>query len=112
MLAFDKKIVIDRAFGYAKIKTQVPANNAFVHRIASISKTITKQSIFSLVASKQLDLDAKVFPLLNICCKENPKAAKITIRHLVTHTTGIWPTKTRESDPMFRKQNLCHAQLI
>ena len=42
----------------------------------------------------------------------NTKADWITIKHLLDHKTGLWPTKTREEDPMFKYPNLKQNLLI
>ena len=41
-----------------------------------------------------------------------PGAELITVEHLLSHTTGCWPTTTREEDPVFSKQTLSTPKLI
>ncbi len=36
----------------------------------------------------------------------------ITVAHLLNHTVGLWPTTTRELDPMFYSTTDDHNQLI
>ena len=37
---------------------------------------------------------------------------EITVQHLLDHTVGAWPTKTRPEDPMFNRVELSHRILI
>lgn len=60
--------------------------------VASISKPITAVAIMKLVEQKKLSLDNKLYPLIQ---NKFPKAGKgvdkVTIRQLLTHTSGLKP---------------------
>lgn len=73
--------------GYRDLKSQAPANGDMVHRIASISKSMTAIAIMQLVEKGKLDLDA----ILQTYVPEYPKKPQgdITIRQLLTHTAGV-----------------------
>ncbi len=85
-VAVEGEIIWAGASGLADVENQVPATAESVYRIASISKPIAATAIMQLVEQGQLDLDDPVqmwlpaFPE-----KEHP----VTIRHLLTHTSGI-----------------------
>src|SRR5260370_5535688 len=62
-------------------------------RIASISKPITSTGIFTLIEAGKLQLDQRVFGPNSIFGDEYPWSAdgsetRVTIEHLLTHTTG------------------------
>ena len=58
-------------------------------RIGSISKTLTTLALLRHVDAGRLDLDAPVAPLLPERLRGPRRAAPITARHLLTHTSGI-----------------------
>jgi len=54
-------IVIDEAYGVSKVKSNTPMSNDNYHRIASVSKAITKQAIEELVRRGKLSYGNLVF---------------------------------------------------
>ncbi|EJW75324.1 hypothetical protein WUBG_13765 [Wuchereria bancrofti] len=85
------RCVWEQGFGYADVEQLVPCKSDTVMRIASISKPVTAALAARLVQSGKLDLDASVqdyvpdFPKK----KYNEKDVTITIRQLLSHTSGI-----------------------
>ena len=109
------ELVYSAAFGVADTAGEAltPAHR---FRIASITKTITSTAIFLLIESGALRLGDRVFGpggrLPNDYAK-SPQSKwidEITIEHLLTHTSGGWTNDG--NDPMFRKPELDHAELI
>ncbi len=85
-VAIDGEIIWTGASGLADVENQVPATAESVYRIASISKPIASTAIMQLVERGQLDLDDTIqtwFPAFP------EKEHAVTIRHLMTHTSGI-----------------------
>lgn len=86
----DGEIVYNNAFGLASIEGKVQATPASRYQIASVSKAFTAAAILSLVEDGKVSLDDTVsrwFP-------DFTAADDITIRHLITHTSGYsdyWP---------------------
>jgi D-alanyl-D-alanine carboxypeptidase len=82
----DGRIVKAKGYGLANIELNVPATPATVYELGSASKQFTAVAILLLAEEGKLSLDdsiAKYFPAA-------PPAWKpITIRHLLTHTSGI-----------------------
>src|SRR5262245_1570230 len=82
----DGKILKVRAYGLADVKSKIPATTNTVFRIGSISKQFVATAIMMLVEENKLRLDDPVSKYLN----GTPSEWKdITIRHLLTHTSGI-----------------------
>ena len=75
-----------RAYGYASLEHCAPATAASVFGIGSISKTITAYATLRLVQAGKLGLDDAVAKLLPAA---HPAWDGITVRHLLTHTSGI-----------------------
>ncbi|MCA1816475.1 MAG: beta-lactamase family protein [Acidobacteria bacterium] len=80
------RVVYEGAFGMANLEEKTPATTATNFRLASVTKQFTAMSVLMLVERKRLTLDTKlteVFP-------DFPAyGSKITIRHLLTHTSGL-----------------------
>lgn len=79
-------IVFDRAYGLANIESRTPLTPRSLMPVNSISKAITGVAIMSLVENGKLRLDAPVGTYL----QELPPTWKpITLRQLLTHTSGL-----------------------
>jgi CubicO group peptidase (beta-lactamase class C family) len=73
-------------YGFADLENDVPATDATVYRLASISKPVTAVLIMQLVEQGKLDLDADVSTLLS----EWPKKRwPVTCRQLLAHLGGV-----------------------
>jgi len=80
------KIIKAAGYGLANIKLQTPATPETVYKIASVSKQFIATGIMLLVQEGQLSLDDAISKYL----EGTPVTWKaITIRHLLTHTSGI-----------------------
>lgn len=97
----NEQIVYSSGIGYAITESEqrvVPSN---LFRLASCSKQFTSFCILKLLENGLLSLDQKVFGTGGILGSEYPnvtsKAADVTVKHLLSHTSG-W---TSDPDPMF-----------
>jgi len=78
--------VVRRAYGMADIEAQRPATPATNYRLASVTKQFTAAAILLLAEDGTLGLDDRVRTWLPAL----PAATDtITIRHLLTHTSGL-----------------------
>jgi CubicO group peptidase (beta-lactamase class C family) len=77
--------------GFADLKTQTPVNADTIFRIMSISKTFTAVALMQLWEQGKFQLDDPANAHLRTLRVEHPDldAPPITIRHLLTHTSGI-----------------------
>ena len=103
------------AFGVADRDTGEALTPQHRFRVASISKPITSTGIFTLIEAGRLQLDQRIFGPNSIFGDDYPWSAdgpetRITIEHLLTHTTGGWKNDAR--DPMFLNKELNHRELI
>ena len=87
LVAEKGKIIYTKGFGQANMEWDIPnkANTKF--RLASISKQFTAMLTVQLVAENKLKLDVPITNYLPGYPKKN--GDKITIHHLLTHTSGI-----------------------
>ena len=82
----DAKIVKMEGYGLANIELNVPARPETVYKIGSVSKQFIATGIMLLIEEGKISLDDNVGKSL----EGTPESWKpITIRHLLTHTSGI-----------------------
>lgn len=88
---FDQELIWSRGFGYANLATKEPVTSNTLYRIASITKLFTSTAIMQLRDEGKLQLDDPVAKHLDWFSVQNPfdDAPQITIRHLLTHTSGL-----------------------
>ena len=82
----DDKIVLTRAYGMANLDHDIPLSPSSIFHVASVSKQFTASAILLLAQDGKLSLDDEVRKYI----PELPDFGKrITIRHLLNHTSGI-----------------------
>jgi len=78
--------VMARGFGYANVELRVPASDSTIYQSGSVGKQFTSAAIMLLAERGKLSLDDPVTKWL----PEGKTAWRgITIRHLLSHTSGI-----------------------
>ena len=79
-------VVLARGYGYANLEHHVPATDSTVYEVGSVSKQFTAAAVVMLSEQGGLRLDDAIAQFL-------PEGATVwkgvTIRHLLTHTSGI-----------------------
>jgi D-alanyl-D-alanine carboxypeptidase len=81
------KLQFHQAFGFANLEFQVTNAPSTKFRIASITKLFTAVLIMQLQESGKLNLAKTISEYLP--SYKGPGASKVTLRHLLTHTSGI-----------------------
>jgi len=108
-LARNGTIVMSEAYGLANKTGSVPVTTSSLFRIASLSKPVTAAAALKLCEAGLLDLDAKVFDILNDIepppgATVDPRLADVTVLDLLRHSGG-WDS-TVSFDPMFRSREI------
>lgn len=95
----DGETVYRKNFGYADLENQKPLGNDAIFRIFSMTKPITAVALMTLYDEGKFQLDDKVSKYIpefkgvmvyNAETKTTePQVRELTIRHLLTHTSGI-----------------------
>jgi CubicO group peptidase (beta-lactamase class C family) len=82
--------IYNYSYGWKDYDRQLRIDNDTKFRIASISKVITALAAMKLVEDNQVDLDSDVSSYLGFTLR-NPNFPdnQITLRHLLTHTSGL-----------------------
>jgi D-alanyl-D-alanine carboxypeptidase len=101
------KAIKTAAYGLANIELNVPAKPETVFEIGSLTKQFTAASILLLAQEGRLSVDDKISAHL----KDTPSAwTNVTIRHLLTHTSGIKSYTGLDGFQLWR--HLTQAQFI
>ncbi len=85
-IAINNELIWADGFGYANLQHMVPAGSHTVYRIASISKPIAAVIAMMLVEMNILALDAPIKEYIPMYPDEQDA---ITMRHLLSHTSGM-----------------------
>lgn len=107
------RLVFARGYGYADLATGERVQPASLFRIASISKPITAVAILQLVEQGKLQLDDKIFDILDYDSEIqalgdafDSRLRDVTISHLLQHRGG-WD-HGQSFDAMFRSVRIAH----
>ena len=88
----DGKLIHSRALGYANIERKLPATASTQFRIASMTKSFVAMAALKLRDQGKLQLDdpvSKYLPEMRKLRAASADAPVITLRHLLTMTTGL-----------------------
>ena len=90
-IVHDQDLIWTKGYGFADLAKKQPATPATAYRIASISKLFTATAILQLRDAGKLQLDDPVAKWLPEFAPAHVDAGSpvITIRHLLTHTSGL-----------------------
>jgi CubicO group peptidase (beta-lactamase class C family) len=99
-------VLLARGFGFSNLELHVPASDSTVYQSGSLGKQFTAAGVVTLAQQGRLRLDDRITRWL-------PEGAgvwdSITVRHLLTHTSGI--TEYTDSTFDYRK-DYTEAQLV
>ncbi|HMI05846.1 MAG TPA: serine hydrolase domain-containing protein [Pedobacter sp.] len=93
LVAKGGKIIYHKAFGMANMELTVPSDTGMVYYIASNTKQFTAVAILQLLEKGLLSLD----DTLGKYVKSIPPVSQITIRQLLSHTSGLNGNGYRDS---------------
>ncbi|MCU5276662.1 beta-lactamase family protein [Bacillus cereus] len=85
LVTIKNHVILRKAYGYANIQDSVLATSKTRYRIGSITKTVVAVSIMQLQEQGKLNIDENV----NKYVSTFPAKKQITLRHLLTHTSGL-----------------------
>src|SRR5260370_34777539 len=90
-IVHDQDLIWSKGYGHADRERRVPVTASTLFRIGSISKLFTTTAIMQLRDAGKLRLDDPVSSQLSWFQVKSaaPDAPGITIRHLLTHTSGL-----------------------
>lgn len=87
LVAADGEVILKEGFGMANMEYDIPNQPNTKHRLGSITKQFTAALILQLAEEGKLKLDEPISTYLPDY--KGPAADKVTIHHLLTHSSGI-----------------------
>src|SRR5512147_182418 len=76
-------------FGVTSVENPLPVTPETLFQVGSISKTFTATALMMLMEAGQVDLDTPIRVYLpNFRLSDEDVAARVTLKHLLTHTGG------------------------
>jgi CubicO group peptidase (beta-lactamase class C family) len=122
-IARDGKIVYNKAFGYDDAEKKTPMRTDLIFRIASQTKAITSVAVMMLFEEGKFMLDDPIskyipqfknpqvidkFNLADTTWTTIPANREVTIRDLLTHTSGIGYAQigSKEANAMYAKNHI------
>jgi len=82
--------------GYGQTASRTALTPSTPMPIASLSKSFTSLAVMQLVEAGKLDLDAPITKYLPDFAVDDPRGGRITLRHALTHTSGLSDTAFHE----------------
>jgi len=110
LVAKDGKVVMQKGYGLSNFNTKTHNNTDTIFRLGSVTKTFTATAIMQLVEQGKVKLNDPI----NKYIPDFPSGDKITINHLLSHTSGI-PEFLSEDlfiDPVKRNRYVSQEELV
>jgi CubicO group peptidase (beta-lactamase class C family) len=121
--AKDGQIIYQKSIGYSDVSKKTKLNNDAIYRIASQTKAITSVAVMMLMEEGKLLLDEPISKYIPAFAKPQvldkfnpadssyttiPAKGEITIRQLLTHTSGISYAQigTKEANAIYSKADI------
>ena len=82
--------------GLRDVVSRLPVDEATVFDVASLSKPMVAYAVLQLADAGVLDLDAPVSDSVKPIVVDDPRATRITLRHLLSHTGGLQNLRGRD----------------
>jgi CubicO group peptidase (beta-lactamase class C family) len=109
LVAKDGEVLISKGYGMANIELEAPNTPQTKFRIGSITKQFTAMAILQLQQEGKLNVNDPICQYIEDC----PEAWEpVTIRQLLTHTSGIYNFTNASSYPDFKMQHASPAEII
>lgn len=105
----DSRLVLARGYGFADLENQVPATAETVYRLGSITKQFTAVAIMLLAEDGKLSVDDELTKFLPDYPTHDKK---ITLRHLLQHTSGIKSYTSLKEFPKLSRSDYTHDEML
>ena len=108
LIAQGDKVLFEKSYGMANYELNVPNTKESVFRIGSLTKQFTGVLILKLIEEGKITL----FDTLSKFIPDYPNGEKITLKHLLHHTSGIIDYTNLDNFNMFSKTTLLPIEII
>jgi CubicO group peptidase (beta-lactamase class C family) len=99
-------VLLARGYGFANVEDRVPATDSTVYAVGSVSKQFTAAAIVLLSQQGRLKLED---PITRYLPEGSAVWSGVTIRHLLTHTSGIPQDTTLDSRRDYSESELVRS---
>lgn len=108
LVSINGNILINKGYGMANYELDIPNNTETKFCIGSITKQFTAILVLQLVEKDLLSLDET----LDVFISDYPSGNKVTIHHLLTHSSGIYNYTKDEDMDIYRRNHISPIDLI
>ncbi|MDB6054005.1 MAG: pbpE 2 [Verrucomicrobiales bacterium] len=105
----DGKVIKAKGYGLANVELNVPATKDTVYEIGSVTKVFTSTAVMILVNDGKINLDDKI---TNYVSQLPQHWSGITVRHLLSHTSGITNDYAAETKYIGRRAPLSARAML
>jgi CubicO group peptidase (beta-lactamase class C family) len=105
LVAYKGAIVLQKGYGFKDVEAKIPNDGNTIFQVGSLTKQITAAVIMQLNEEGKLSITDK----LSKYYPAYPNGNKITIQHLLTHTSGIY-NYTNDTTIMRQNVNKPHSE--
>jgi CubicO group peptidase (beta-lactamase class C family) len=110
LVTWQGKVIVEKGYGMANFEWKIPNGPDTKFRLGSITKQFTSMLVMQQVAEGKIKLDGKLSEYLPYYRKDTGE--RVTIHHLLTHTSGI-PSYTERADfPEFRQKTFTPEEFV
>ena len=106
LIAKKGQILVSKGYGYASYRFDIKNDPETKFRIGSLTKGFTAVAIMQLIENNKLNLDDKLTKFIS----DYPRGDEITIKHLLSMTSGI-PNHT-EFDDFDKERRVFHYNIL
>lgn len=100
----DKRVIYAKGFGVQSLDAPQPLTKYSLYHMASVSKPFVATAVMQLVDKGKMSLEDKLTHYLPYFKMKDPRYKAITIKHILTHTSGIPDVEDYEWDkPQYDK---------
>jgi CubicO group peptidase (beta-lactamase class C family) len=108
LVARNGNIVFDKGYGLANLDAKTPITCDTRFRIGSITKQFTAAAILRLAEQGRLRIDDPVSKFIG----DWPRGNEVTLRHLLTHSSGIHNFTAKPGFPAHVRQPISLEELV
>jgi len=98
----NSEVIYKKGFGFANLEWNIPNEPDTKYRLSSITKQFTAMLVMKLVEEGEIELDKTLSHYLTDYREDT--GAKVTIHHLLNHTSGI-PDMTNRTEDLRQHQD-------
>jgi CubicO group peptidase (beta-lactamase class C family) len=108
LLARNNQIIVLKGYGCSEYQHNEKNTSQTIYRIGSVTKPFTATIVLRLIERKQVHLNDR----LSSFCRDYPHGNQITVKHLLSNTSGIEDYTEMEIFDSKCQENLSIDQLI